>query len=193
MPYRFGLLLLAVLHACTSAAPHSAPPPTTALGAPAWGLLKRELPGTWTTPTKSGGFSVAYKLISGESALVEEWGPGTPHETETVFYPDHADLLLTHYCAQGNQPRLRVAEVTSDAVVFRFVDVTNRAPDQSMLVERRLRFGVDAFDDVEVYRAPDGSNETTTTHFTRATKGSQASTTDPPGTQALPAPSYVNP
>ncbi len=167
MVLRVSCIALVLLVGCAHATQPSAPPSMGTLGAPAWALLKRELPGAWTTPSKSGGFTVAYKLISGESALVEEWGVGTTHETETVFYPDHTDLLLTHYCAQGNQPRLRVVEATSDSVVFRFVDVTNRAPDQSMLVERTLRFTGGAFDDVEVYRAPDGSNETTTTHFTR--------------------------
>ena len=120
-------------------------------------------------PAKSGAFVVSYKLISGDSALVEEWGRGTSHETETVFHPDHAELLLTHYCAQGNQPRLRVAELTHDTVVFRFVDVTNRLPDQSLLVERRLRFAGDDLEDTETYRAPDGKNETTTSRFTRVT------------------------
>jgi hypothetical protein len=117
--------------------------------------------------SKGGTFVVSYKLISRGTVLVEEWGPGTPSETETVFHPDHADLLLTHYCAQGNQPRLRAAEVTADAVVFRFVDVTNRGADQSMLVERTLRFAGDSFEDTEVYQAPDGTKETTTNRFTR--------------------------
>jgi hypothetical protein len=36
-----------------------------------------------------------------------------------------------------------------------------------MLVERTLRFAGDSFDDTEVYRAPDGTNETTTYRFTR--------------------------
>jgi hypothetical protein len=121
-------------------------------------------------PAKSGGnFVVSYRLISGGSALVEEWGLGTPHETETVFYPDHSDLLLTHYCAQGNQPRLRAVESSGDAVVFRFVDVTNRSGDQSMLVERALRFAGDSFDDTEIYKAPDGTSDTTTYRFTRVT------------------------
>jgi len=96
------------------------------------------------------------------------WGEGGPHETETVFHPDHADVVLTHYCAQGNQPRLRAAEVGDAAVTFRFADVTNRGPDQSMLVERTLRLGQDAFVDVEVYRGPDGKDETTEYRFVRA-------------------------
>jgi hypothetical protein len=53
------------------------------------------------------------------------------------------------------------------AVVFRFVDVTNRGPDQSMLIERTLRLAGDSFDDTEVYQAPDGTKETTTNRFTR--------------------------
>jgi hypothetical protein len=171
MVRRALLLPVVALLGCARAAPSPTLPAASTLGAPAWSLLKHALPGTWTTPSKGGGFSVSYELISGGSALVEEWGRGTPHETETVFYPNHTELLLTHFCAQGNQPRLRVAEVTSDKVVFRFVDVTNRAPEQSMLVERALRFGVDSFDDTEVYRAPDGSDEKTTTHFTRAASG----------------------
>ena len=142
---------------------------TSGPGAVAWDLLRRGLPGSWSMPTKTGEFVVTYRLISGDSALVEEWGPGTPHETETVFYPDHADLLLTHYCAQGNQPRLRAAEISSNAVVFRFVDVTNRAVDQSMLVERTLRVTGDALDDTEVYRGPDGKDDSTTYHLTRQT------------------------
>jgi hypothetical protein len=149
---------------------HPTPPrtaPSSGPGAAAWERLKSALPGSWIMPGKSGPFVVSYRLVSGGSALVEEWGAGTQHETLTVFYPDHADLLLTHYCAQRNQPRLRVAEASADTVVFRFVDVTNRQPGQDMLVERTLRLGPDSFDDTEVYRGDDGHDETTTYHFTR--------------------------
>lgn len=163
-------LLVLASSACARVAPAPAPAPvaTTGTGVAAWERLKHALPGSWSMPSSKGGtFVVSYKLISGGTVLVEEWGAGTPSETETVFHPDHAELLLTHYCAQGNQPRLRVAEVTADAVVFRFVDVTNRGPDQSMLVERTLRVAGDSFEDTEVYRAPDGTKETTTNRFTR--------------------------
>ncbi|HEY6464146.1 MAG TPA: hypothetical protein VIY73_28450, partial [Polyangiaceae bacterium] len=141
--------------------------PASGLGPVAWERLTRALPGSWSMPGKSGPFVVSYKVISGQSALVEEWGVGTKSETETVFAPDHAELLLTHYCAQGNQPRLRVTDVSPEAIVFRFVDVTNRMPDQDMLVERTLRIARDSFDDTEVYRTADGHDAATTYHFTR--------------------------
>jgi pimeloyl-ACP methyl ester carboxylesterase len=167
----------------------AAPATTTPSPAGAWALLERNLPGTWTMATAKGPFPVAYRLVAGESALVEDWGPGTAHETETVFHPDHADVLLVHYCAQGNQPRLRATAATADSVVFSFVDVTNRAPSQAMLVERRLRFAGDAFDDTEVYAQPDGTAETTTYHFTRASPSAAPSavSTDPAHDEAAPA------
>ena len=64
----------------------------------------------------------------------------------------------------------RMARLKSDGtIVFHFVDVTNRTPDQAMLVERRLRFASDgaSFDDTEIYRSPDGTADSTTYHFTR--------------------------
>jgi hypothetical protein len=163
-------VLALVVAACSRAPPGPAAAPAHAagLGVPAWERMKRVLPGSWSMPSSKGGtFVVSYKLISAGTVLVEEWGAGTPSETETVFHPDHGDLVLTHYCAQGDQPRLRVAEVSGDALVFRFVDITNRGPDQSMLVERTLRFADDSFEDTEVYQAPDGTRETTTNRFTR--------------------------
>ena len=134
----------------------------------AWGRLKHALTGRWSARTRSGTeLRVAYKLISNETALVEEWGIGSTHETETVFYPDHRDLFLTHFCAQGNQPRLRAVRASQDEIEFRFVDVTNRSPDQAMLVERRLGFAGDALEDTEIYRQVDGSDEATSYRFLR--------------------------
>jgi len=154
-------------------APPAVPPTPAATaskgtGATAWETLKRSLPGTWTMPGKKGPFTVSYRLISGESALVETWGVGSGRETMTVVHPDHEDLVLTHYCAQGNQPRLRAVTATAAGIVFRFADATNLGPGQAVLVERTLRVSAEAFDDTEVYKGADGAPESTTYHFTRA-------------------------
>ena len=164
--------LVVALLAPFGCAPHAVPPvpaPTVdrGTGTAAWERIKRSLPGSWTMPGKKGPFTVSYKLISGESVLVETWGVGSGRETMTVFHPDHEVLVLTHYCAQGNQPRLHAVTVSADAVVFRFADATNVGPGQAVLVERTLHFGTDAFDDTEVYKGADGTPESTTYHFTR--------------------------
>lgn len=128
------------------------------------------LPGSWHAQTPHGaGIDVAYKIVSNGSALVETYGAGGAHETVTVFYRDHADLWLTHYCAQGNEPRLRAALATPSDVVLRFVDATNVSPDQGVMMERRLHLDADAFDLTETYRNPDGSPDVTTLHFVRST------------------------
>lgn len=63
--------------------------------------------------------------------------------------------------------RLRAVRATADAFVFRFIDVTNRAPDQAALFERTLRFSAGMFEDTEVYRLPGGKDEATTYRFVR--------------------------
>src|SRR5262249_31971808 len=122
---RAAVIAMAVC-ACAVPKPPDQPihPPNDrpAIDAAAWERLTKALPGTWSMATSSGrDFHVAYKLISNASAIVEDWGVGSDHETETVFYPDHRDILLTHYCAQGNQPRLRAVEATPASIAFKFV------------------------------------------------------------------------
>jgi hypothetical protein len=146
-----------------------AAPPVARGGQVAWEWLSRVLPGTWRLEGKQ--FRVSYKLISAKSALVETWGVGGDHETMTVFHPDHDALLLVHYCAQGNQPRLRAVDGTSTSASFRFLDATNVLPGQAILVERR--FEIDAagaeLSVTEVYRQPHGGDETTTYRFRKET------------------------
>ena len=80
---------------------------------------------------------------------------------------------FTHYCAQGNQPRLRVVDAAGDLAVFRRFDATNLRPDQAVLVERTLRLAGDILELTETYRQPDGATETTVLSATRVR-------TDPP-------------
>jgi len=44
----------------------------------------------------------------------------------TVYHMDGATLVATHYCPQGNQPRLRYhPELSGQRLEFRFRDATN--------------------------------------------------------------------
>ncbi len=47
----------------------------------------------------------------------------------TMYHLDGPNLLLTHYCMAGNQPRLRATEISDDGkrVLFEFQDATNLA------------------------------------------------------------------
>jgi hypothetical protein len=120
------------------------PSPASDAGA-SWDRLK-SLVGTWqraeaSTPA-SKAFRIRYRLISADTALVEEFGDPAKQPTQTVFHLDGDRLLATHYCAQGNQPRLRLrAGPASDVLVFEFLDATHlRSAADSHLVRLTFRW-----------------------------------------------------
>jgi hypothetical protein len=83
------------------------------------------LAGEWIaaedTPSfKKGDLVARSTLTGGDSALVDVLFPGKPYEMTTVYHRDGADLALTHYCAGGNQPRMRASAPAADASVFEF-------------------------------------------------------------------------
>lgn len=72
---------------------------------------------------------VVYKVTAAGSVVHETLFPGTPHEMVTVYYMDGADLVLVHYCAAGNQPRMKAAPaLDGDQLVFKFAGGTNIDP-----------------------------------------------------------------
>jgi hypothetical protein len=134
-----------------------------------WKRMQQELLGTWIAKTGEGKtIKSAYKLVSNRSALVETYQTPSGQETLTVYHPDGSSLLLTHYCAQGNQPRLRIAETTPEKAVFKYLDATNLKAEQAVLIELAFNFERDGFEQVSIYRQPDGSKETTNLHFKRS-------------------------
>jgi hypothetical protein len=64
---------------------------------------------------------VEFRLAGNGSALVERLFPGTDHEMVTVYHLSGRDLVLTHYCAMANQPRMKlVAGGQEGEIVFDF-------------------------------------------------------------------------
>ena len=130
----------------------------------------RALVGTWTAPISEGKeIRLTYRLVSGDSTLVETYTLPSGKETLTVYHLDGTRLLATHYCAQGNQPRLRLAPgATEKQWVFTFLDATNlKSARASHLHRLELTLGdADHFTKVETYRS-DGKDEAETLKFTR--------------------------
>jgi len=135
----------------------ASPAPAVEPAAP-WAHLKT-LVGTWQRTDASTAaqkaFRIRYRLISADTALVEEFGDPAKQPTQTVFHPDGSRLLATHYCAQGNQPRLQLRVEAHDAMVFEFLDATNlRSSSDSHLVRLTFRWrDVDHLVREEVYAA----------------------------------------
>lgn len=110
----------------------------------AWRELK-SLVGTWqiAAPKTPGqkAFRISYRLISRDSALVETFGDPSKQVTETLYHLDGENLLATHYCAQGNQPRLRLrASADKQELSFEFLDATNlKDVNDSHLIRLKLK------------------------------------------------------
>jgi hypothetical protein len=128
----------------------------------------QKLAGSWQLISHEGAaksaFRISYRIISRGTALVETFGNPATGMTETLYHRAGPNLMATHYCAQGNQPRLLLApDSTVSLLHFRFLDVTNLAhSEDSHLVD--LKFTIEAdgrLRRVETYRA-NGADETST-------------------------------
>lgn len=91
--------------------------------------LKR-LVGTWVRVDEAGEATdevvSVYRETAGGSAIIETLFPGTDHEMITLYHQDNGDLVLTHYCVLGNQPRMKAAKVsTRDKIVFQCAGGSN--------------------------------------------------------------------
>jgi hypothetical protein len=70
------------------------------------------------------------RVTAGGSTVQETLFPGTDHEMVTMYHLDGADLILTHYCMLGNQPRMRAEPGTDvNTIAFTFVGGTNLNAD----------------------------------------------------------------
>jgi hypothetical protein len=78
--------------------------------------------------TKKGDLVARYAVTAGGTAVVETVFPGREHEMVTVYHADGADLVLTHYCMEGNQPRMRARNAGGSRFAFAYDGGTNIDP-----------------------------------------------------------------
>ena len=92
----------------------------------------KALAGDWVAAedgemVKKGDVVAQYHVTGAGSAVVEELFPGSHHAMTTVYHLDGSELVLTHYCMSGNQPRMRVREADGRHMSFEMFDITNLA------------------------------------------------------------------
>lgn len=104
-------------------------------GTAAWRQLSQGLVGDWEGRLGEHVVTVSYRMTARDSVLLETWMPGTSAETVTAYHLDHGSLMLTHYCGQGNQPRLRLVGVEGTRSSFARFDASDLDDDESALME----------------------------------------------------------
>jgi hypothetical protein len=89
-----------------------------------------------------------YQIIANGSCVMETFEfVGQPeHTMVTMYHMNGPDLLLTHYCMAGNQPRMQATELAADGstALFTYKDGTNMASrDEGHMDKASFKF-VDA-------------------------------------------------
>lgn len=104
----------------------------------------KALEGTWSGKaahgdSPAGDVSSTWHVTGNGSAVVETIFPGTPHEMVTVYHLDGDQLVLTHYCAAGNQPTMRALPASDPSVIaFDFVRGSNMKPGDMHMHSARI-------------------------------------------------------
>src|SRR5438034_10298506 len=90
----------------------------------------KKLAGTWVEADKDGKPTdkvvSVIRVTAGGSAVHETLFPGQPHEMMSLYHLDGKDVVMTHYCVLGNQPRMKADPKSApDRIHFAFDRGTN--------------------------------------------------------------------
>ena len=124
-------VVVALVLAAGAAPAAPAPAPARPTSAP----LERfkTLAGEWVAAedgdmVKKGDLVARYAVTASGTAVVETVFPGSEHEMVTVYHADGPDLVLTHFCMEVNQPRMRARGAQGSRFEFAYDGGTNIDP-----------------------------------------------------------------
>jgi len=97
----------------------------------------KKLVGEWVVADDKGKPTdkviTKFRMTAAGSAIEETIFPGEGHEMVSVYHLDKGDLVMTHYCALGNQPKMKLDPKSGEKELkFVFVGGTNLDPDKDM-------------------------------------------------------------
>lgn len=138
----------------------------------------KALAGTWEGSASGEGEEAAaeadatgrvvheFEVTASGHVLMERMGPNTDYEMVNMYHLDGSDLVLTHYCSSGNQPRMKFNAATSapNRLVFDFDGGTNLDSTPSHIHSAEIRLdGKDRLD--SAWMAHEGNEEAGTMTF----------------------------
>ena len=91
----------------------------------------KTLVGTWESTQKGGSGPpqrFTYTLTGRGTVLIEDGGGGG---MASAYHLDNDQLVMTHYCGAGNQPRMRIKAADTRHIYFEMYDITNLSSPQA--------------------------------------------------------------
>ena len=138
-----SLALAAFAPACSSTSTHAIEEGDPAHRSQLFGAISA-LEGRWKAVSPEGEGIIEFKVSSGGSVVRELMFPGEAHEMTNMYSLDGNDLIMTHYCAGGNQPSMRARKLDGQEIDFATAGVRDlNSADEVYMGEMTLRI-VDA-------------------------------------------------
>ena len=109
----------------------------------------KALAGKWEEPAEGGmpANVVEFKVTAAGGSVVETMFPGMPHEMVNVYTVDGEDVIVTHYCASKNAPRMKLTKNENGRMLFEFIDGANINPEKTYM--GKLELTVHGPDEIE--------------------------------------------
>ncbi len=134
----------AAVLALAPAKPHSAP---AKAGAAACFEKLKSFVGDWyrtDDKTKEETLALRFKLTAGGSVLEEIEMPDSSNEMLTMYHMDGSKLVLTHYCAIGNEPHMQATAASKPSkIVFECAGGGNMKSEKDMHMHGLTVYPVD--------------------------------------------------
>jgi hypothetical protein len=87
----------------------------------------KKLVGTWQGKAKMGPqevpVTIVYESTAGGTAVLERLFPGTPHEMTSVYTAEGDKVVMTHYCALGNHPKMALKKADAKSLAFEMAGI----------------------------------------------------------------------
>jgi len=109
----------------------------------------KALAGEWEALAEDGSVvpdsDWSFRVSAGGSVVLETLFVGSAHEMLTVYLLEDGELVLTHYCALGNQPHMHAQEDSPEGTLrFEATHVANRGEESNMaMTKAKLTFNED--------------------------------------------------
>jgi hypothetical protein len=124
----------------------------------------RSWEGRWEV-AETPSLTIEFETFARGSAMVERWETQAGLHSMTVYHMEDDALIATHYCPQGNQPRLQSKTSSVGEIRFSFRDVTDLDPGESHAHELWFTPAAEGtLQRSEVYRGEEGLQPAT--HYT---------------------------
>ncbi len=87
----------------------------------------KTLVGTWQKEgAENLDFNITFEQTANKTVLIETWNRKGKKHSLTLYHLNGDALIATHYCPQGNQPRLQLSKESKlNDFTFDFWDATN--------------------------------------------------------------------